>query len=82
MKKIFKIFICLLTVIVCTSCFEIYITEPERNEFIVKGISGTKDNNRVKYILIGNDETNTITIYDLPNKYQINDTLKIVKISK
>ena len=80
MKKIFKIFICVLLTIVCTSCFEIILTGPEENEFIVKSITTGDYKNNARYKLTGHG--NTITIIDLPNKYQINDTLKIVKFSK
>ena len=80
MKKIFKFFICVFLTIICTSCFEIILTCPEENEFIVKSITAGDVKNNDRYELTGYG--NIITIYDTPNKYQINDTLKIVKISK
>ena len=80
MKKIVNICICLLALFLCTSCFEIILTSPKENEFIVKSITVDDFKNNARYELTGYG--NTIIIYDLPNKYQINDTLKIVKFSK
>ena len=81
MKKIVNICICLVTLFLCTSCYEIYVDNNDNNMFIVKEIKGYDKSSKAKYIL-KNDNRCKIIFYDDVKKYNINDTLKIVKFSR
>ena len=81
MKKIVNICICLVTLFLCTSCFEIYVDNDSSNMFIVKQIKYYDKSSKVKYVL-ENDNNYRINLYDDVKKYNINDTLVISKVSK
>ena len=81
MKKIVNICICLVTLFLCTSCFEIYVDNDISNMFIVKQIKYYDKSSKVKYVL-ENDNNYRINLYDDVKKYNINDTLVISKVSK
>ena len=81
MKKIFKICVCLLSLFLYTSCFEIYVDGENSNLFTVKGIMRRNKTSEVKYIL-ANCNGYRIYLYDDAKKYNINDTLVLSKFSK
>lgn len=80
MKKILFIF-CLVISFIFTSCENINVTRGDY--MIVTQIRYPRNDNTVEYIINGYTESNEylkqIIIRDKANKYQINDTLILVK---
>lgn len=80
MKKILFVF-CLVISFIFTSCKGINITEGDY--MIVRQIRYPHDDNTVEYVVSGYAESggyiDQIIIRDEANKYQINDTLILVK---
>lgn len=80
MKKIF-IVICLVITFIFTSCDTINVKDG--SYLIVRQIRYPSNDNTVKYIINGYDTSDDfikqVIIRDEANKYQINDTLILVK---
>lgn len=76
MKQIKNLLLIFLTSLILTSCSStIYITN---KEFVVKQIDGTKSDNSCDYVLF-NKKNKAFILNDTPNKYQIGDTLILVR---
>lgn len=80
MKKILFVF-CLVISFIFTSCESMNVTEGDY--MIVRQIRYPRNDNTVEYVVSGYTESGSyikqIIIRDTANKYQINDTLILVK---
>ena len=76
MKKIINLLILVITSILFISCTQtVYITN---KEFVIKQIDATKKKGNCEYVLY-NTKNKKVVFEDNINKYQIGDTLILVR---
>lgn len=76
MKQLRNLLLMLITSIMLLSCSStIYITN---KEFVVKQIDGTKSETTCDYVLF-NKKNKAFVLKDVSNKYQIGDTLMLIR---